>query len=324
MRHVDIFNGDADGIIARHQFRLAHPVAKNELTLITGVKRDIALVAQASPSTAATTDISIFDISFDSNIDAIQRLLMQGASLRYFDHHRADKLFTHPKLAAHIDTASNICTSLIVDNTLGGRYRNWAIAATFGDNLTAVATRLAIYAKLNNEQIANLRMLGECINYNAYGETLRDLHFPPETIARRIAPFIDPFEFLADNTIVRELQAGAQDDLAQAELTPSLHATLNVAVYALPNTAWARRVIGIFANRLTAAYPARAHSVLAERDDGSYAASIRAPQNLPEHADDVAMAFATGGGRKSAAGINHLPANEVAKLIKRMEGVWKR
>ncbi len=324
MHYVDIFNGDADGVIARHQFRLAHPVAEKELTLITGVKRDIALVEKALPLTSAPIDISIFDVSFDSNINAIQQLLTQGAYLRHFDHHRADKLFTHPKLEAHVDTAADICTSLIVDKTLDGRYRQWAVAAAFGDNLTAVATRLATKASLSDEQTANLRMLGECINYNSYGETLRDLYFPPETIARRIAPFIDPFEFLADNTIVQELQSGANHDLAQAELTPPLHATTDVAVYALPNTVWARRVIGVFANRLTATYPNRAHAVLSERDDGSYTASIRAPQNLLEHADDVAMTFATGGGRKGAAGINHLPANEVARLIKKMEAIWKR
>ncbi|HZV66950.1 MAG TPA: hypothetical protein VFG03_18780, partial [Telluria sp.] len=37
----DVFNGDADGICALHQLRLAQPA---ETRLITGVKRDIALL----------------------------------------------------------------------------------------------------------------------------------------------------------------------------------------------------------------------------------------------------------------------------------------
>lgn len=39
--HIDVFNGDADGICALIQLRLANPV---ESQLITGVKRDIALL----------------------------------------------------------------------------------------------------------------------------------------------------------------------------------------------------------------------------------------------------------------------------------------
>jgi len=41
MRDFDVFNGDADGICALHQLRLAEPRAAD---LITGVKRDIALL----------------------------------------------------------------------------------------------------------------------------------------------------------------------------------------------------------------------------------------------------------------------------------------
>ena len=43
---IDIFNGDADGICALHQLRLANP---QDSVLITGIKRDIALVAKVAP-----------------------------------------------------------------------------------------------------------------------------------------------------------------------------------------------------------------------------------------------------------------------------------
>jgi hypothetical protein len=41
MTRYDAFNGDADGICALHQLRLADP---QEAILVTGVKRDIALL----------------------------------------------------------------------------------------------------------------------------------------------------------------------------------------------------------------------------------------------------------------------------------------
>lgn len=42
--NYDIFNGDADGIIALLQLRLADPI---DSQLITGVKRDIKLVEKS-------------------------------------------------------------------------------------------------------------------------------------------------------------------------------------------------------------------------------------------------------------------------------------
>jgi hypothetical protein len=41
MANYDLFNGDADGICALIQLRLAHP---KESILITGIKRDIKLL----------------------------------------------------------------------------------------------------------------------------------------------------------------------------------------------------------------------------------------------------------------------------------------
>ena len=41
MKNYDIFNGDADGLISLHQYRLQFP-RKSEL--ITGVKRDVKLL----------------------------------------------------------------------------------------------------------------------------------------------------------------------------------------------------------------------------------------------------------------------------------------
>ena len=47
--HFDVFNGDADGIIALTQLRLAEP---KDSQLITGIKRDIALLSQVDVAQA--------------------------------------------------------------------------------------------------------------------------------------------------------------------------------------------------------------------------------------------------------------------------------
>jgi hypothetical protein len=320
VKQIDIFNGDADGILARHQWRLAHPVTENDITLITGPKRDVALLKRANASIA--TEINVFDISFDSNVESVKQHLDEGAVIRYFDHHRATALFTHSRLTAHIDTSSDICTSLIVDRLIEGRYPHWAIAAAFGDNLIAVATSLASDAHLSETQTTQLRSLGECINYNAYGESIADLYIHPAKLAQLMAPYDDPFQFIANESIASELAAGFSRDCTLAQGTPAAYASAHVALYVLPDAAWARRVSGVFANQLAGANPQRAHAVLTQHANNNYTVSIRAPINSPYGADDVAIAFPTGGGRKRAAGINQLPAEDINKLIEKMTAVW--
>ena len=57
MNVYDVFNGDADGICALIQLRLAESA---EATLITGVKRDIALARQLP--TTEPVNATILDI----------------------------------------------------------------------------------------------------------------------------------------------------------------------------------------------------------------------------------------------------------------------
>eukprot|EP00487_Bulimina_marginata_P011750 TRINITY_DN7573_c0_g1_i1.p1 TRINITY_DN7573_c0_g1~~TRINITY_DN7573_c0_g1_i1.p1 ORF type:complete len:107 (+),score=7.45 TRINITY_DN7573_c0_g1_i1:236-556(+) len=66
--HYDVFNGDADGIIALLQLRLAAP---KDSTLITGVKRDISLLKQVDVSKA--TAVTVLDISLGKNIKRSKR-----------------------------------------------------------------------------------------------------------------------------------------------------------------------------------------------------------------------------------------------------------
>jgi single-stranded DNA-specific DHH superfamily exonuclease len=309
-RHIDVFNGDADGICALHQLRLADPQSSE---LVTGVKRDIVLLDRVSAG--AGDRVTVCDISLHSNRVPLQWLLAAGAEVLYFDHHYAGDVPLQGRLDAHIDTSADVCTSLLVDRHLGGRYRPWAIAAAFGDSLRAVGERLAAEHGLDAAQTAVLAQLGECINYNAYGESVADLWFDPIELYRALSGFRDPLEFARESPIFAKLQAGYREDMAKASGTQPHALRESAAVYVLPDAAWARRVIGVFANRLAQDHPARAHALLSQNADGCYTVSVRASRNLPDGADALCRQFNNGGGRKAAAGINGLPGDEFGRFV---------
>jgi hypothetical protein len=170
MRCFDVFNGDADGICALRQLRLAEP---REAVLVTGLKRDIELVKRAHAR--AGDQVTVLDVSLERNREAVQAVLAAGASVRYFDHHAAGEVPRHPCFDAHLDESPMTCTSTLVDRFLGGRFRAWAVAGAFGDNLPELAGELAHSLALDADAVESLRALGESINYNAYGETLDDV-----------------------------------------------------------------------------------------------------------------------------------------------------
>ena len=86
-------------------------------------------------------------------------------------------------------------------------------------------------------------------------------------------------------------------------------------VFMLPADKWARRISGVFGNHLAVASPEQAHAVLTAREDGGYVVSVRAPMATKSGADEVCSQFETGGGRRGAAGINHLPESELSRFL---------
>ena len=111
--NYDVFNGDADGIISLVQLRLSDP---RESNLVTGRKRDIKLLSRVN---AKQDDrVTVLDISMRSNLPDLERILNDGASVLYFDHHNAGEGVEHPKLEAYINTAGEICTAVLVDQYL--------------------------------------------------------------------------------------------------------------------------------------------------------------------------------------------------------------
>lgn len=308
---IDIFNGDADGICALVQLRLAQPAQSR---LVTGVKRDIQLLKDLIVQ--KNDFVTVLDISLKKNHIALDRILRQGATVFYVDHHESGDIPQHPNLKTIINTAANTCTSLLVDQYLGGKYRAWAVTAAFGDNLIDSAKQAAQTLSLSDRQLKQLKDLGIYINYNGYGNCLSDLHFAPDALYRELLPYSSPFDFIVDNQIIYEqLLTGYKDDMSQARNIKPEYQTATVSVYILPDALWARRISGVFGNQLANESPTRAHAVLSYNSQGGYQVSVRAPITNKLGADELCSSFATGGGRKGAAGINHLPLDELPTFI---------
>jgi hypothetical protein len=307
MSRIDIFNGDADGICALTQYRNANPGVSR---LVTGVKRDIALVAKAGIE--AGDEVTVLDVSLDKNRDGLVEALGKGIELLYVDHHFAGEIPDGPGLTTLIDTSPDVCTSILMNGHLEGAFVEWAVVGAFGDNLKSSAQTLAAPLSLSGSQIELLENLGIYINYNGYGPVLEDLHFRPDELFSLVSRYASPFDFLSDGREPFEkLEVGYRDDMAKVASLEPLRSSDAAAVFMLPDQPWARRVSGVFSNDLANGTPRRAHAVITELSDGHYLVSVRAPLNNKVGAVEICSRFPTGGGREAAAGINKLPADQL-------------
>lgn len=320
MSFYDVFNGDADGICAVQQWRLANPM---ESVLVTGVKRDISLLKRVDAKRG--DQVAVFDISLDKNREAASALLAAGADIIYFDHHFPGDIPEHENFSVQIDTSAEVCTSLLVNKYLENAFARWAVVGAFGDNLSDSARTLATEIGLSEEEIKQFKLLGECINYNGYGATLDDLHITPHALSEELRGYTDPMDYILDEAgSYSKLSAGYQSDLQQAQSLQPIETDQFVALYALPNEAWARRVSGVFANQLASENPERAHAMLTDKSNGNYLVSVRAPLNRKEGADQLCLQFPTGGGRKAAAGINDLPTDQLGGFIEKFREAYSQ
>ncbi len=305
----DVFNGDADGLCALQQWRLADPAPS---VLVTGVKRDIQLLRRVFPQ--AGDAVTVMDVSMDVNREDLVRVLDTGAKVTYFDHHFSGSVPNHEGLRAHLSDSRDVCTSLLVDGFLQAEYRLWALVGAFGDNLDKVAEKLAA-PLLDAPRIEALRELGRLLNYNGYGRNVEDLHFPPDRLHERMRPYRSPFDFLAGDEL-HQLREGYASDMAlAADLAPEVDGD-RLRLYVLPDEAWSRRVSGTMANELVRRRPDLAHAVLVPNTANCYLVTVRASASRPQRADDFCRQFDTGGGRAAAAGINHLPRERLDDFVR--------
>jgi single-stranded DNA-specific DHH superfamily exonuclease len=317
--YIDVFNGDADGICALHQLRLTDP--RPDARLVTGVKRDIRLLQQLENTRNA--HITVLDISLDSNRDSLAVLLENDCEVFYVDHHFSGEIPEAENLITHINADPEMCTSLIVNQLLDGKYSEWAVVGAFGDNLHKSAYRTAEALALPESTVAGLKELGELLNYNGYGPAVSDLFFPPQELYRSIIPYSDPLEFLDNSNTIAELRNGFRSDMEQAAAFDPVRETGIGRIFELPPEKWARRVSGVFSNLKAREEPGLAHALLTRNPDDTYRVSVRAPLENRQGADTVCRTFATGGGRAGAAGINSLEPEQLELFFKTFEKVFQ-
>ncbi|MEM6468129.1 MAG: acetyltransferase [Planctomycetota bacterium] len=314
MTNFDVFNGDADGICALHQLRLAEP---RESRLITGVKRDIQLLKRVDAKNGDR--VTVLDISLDKNREELGRVLDHGANVVYFDHHYAGEIPTSENLETHINTDGDVCTGWLVNQHLNGAFLPWAVTALFGDNLYDAAANAAAPLALNDDRLLELKQLGTLLNYNGYGSSLEDLFFAPDDLYRRVRSYEDPFEFIACDDAYERLSSGYQEDMRRATEIEPTRVSADYAAFLFPNEPFSRRVSGVYSNQLAREHPNRAHALLSLLPTGDYLVSVRAPLATKSGADDLCRQFPTGGGRKAAAGVNQLPSSMLNDFLNAMQ-----
>lgn len=310
MPAYDLFNGDADGLCALHQLRMLEP---RDAILVTGTKRDIALFERLPKGVAL--DVTALDISWDRNAEQALQVLEAGGSVTYFDHHAAQTLVRHPRLHSHIDTSAQVCTSIVVDKHLQGAMRQWAIVAAYGDNLPAAADAMAREHGCNAGTRGALAQLGYLLNYNAYGESVEDLHFPPAQLYRSLHRFESPLDFVAKAYEYRCLLEGHTEDQRAVQTLCPHASNAHACVYLLPDKPWARRLSGSLANQLVGSQEGRSVAVITPRSDGNLQVSLRMGAHCKGRADVFCSRYPEGGGRQTAGGIDRLAASDLDPFV---------
>lgn len=311
--YFDIFNGDADGICALHQLRLKNP--QPDQVLITGVKRDINLLSKEELQNVRDCQLTVLDVSLDSNRDALLDLLERNNTVTYIDHHSASPIPENALLTTHIVFSPDVCTSLLANEMLQNSYAAWAVCGAFGDNLHLQASELAQTLALTEGQVEKLKEIGELLNYNGYGSDIDDLHFHPKDLYLAVRPYEDPLAFWENSEQLKSLKEGYQDDMDQAlSCKPHDHPGKN-RLYILPDAPWARRISGVFSNLKAREKTEAAHALVTENPDSTLRISVRAPLNDKRDAGKLCKRFPTGGGREAAAGINSLPEDQLDAFL---------
>lgn len=301
MAYIDVFNGDADGICALQQLRLQSP---RQSTLVTGLKRDINLLSKVDGGQG--DEITVLDVSLEKNRVDLDRVLEAGANVFYADHHYSGEIPEHDNLEAHINVAADTCTSLIVNEHLGKAHAKWAVVGAFGDNFDQAAGKLAASIGIGEAELSELQLLGICLNYNGYGFELEDLMYHPAKMYELLSSYADPIDFSRNSPDYKVLLEQYRVDMSLSKNASPEMSDNFTTIYKLPNQPWAKRVVGVMGNDLAKQNPDCAHALLIDMEDGGYRVSVRAPYNQKQGADALCRQFPGGGGRKAAAGINHL------------------
>jgi hypothetical protein len=132
-------------------------------------------------------------------------------------------------------------------------------------------------------------------------------------------PFADPLDFVRHSTSYSKVRERFDEDMQHAQRWMPARQVPGAIVMVLPDAPWAKRTNGVLANQLMRSHPDCAIAVLLPKACGGFTASVRVPAAHAVGAADFCRIFETGGGRRLAAGINHLPDSDVRRFTETFE-----
>jgi len=92
------------------------------------------------------------------------------------------------------------------------------------------------------------------------------------------------------------------------------------AAVSIPPTSCAYSCVsGTLANDAAKAHDGSAIAIVSPKTDGGYLVSVRVPRDSATSAEAFCRRFPTGGGRRTAAGINHLPGEALESFATAFE-----
>jgi hypothetical protein len=180
-----------------------------------------------------------------------------------------------------------------------------------------------------------LRRVGVLLNYNAYGDEPGDALFDAADIAVRMAGIPSALDFCWEQSLIAPLAARFDEDRELFHQLAPLVESASACAYLVPDEAFARRYGATWANERVMQKPSEALAVIHPRKNGTYTVSIRSPRDwraagamegkdakegkdgAVRSAAELAKEFPTGGGRKLAAGIDVLPADQLQRFTDR-------
>lgn len=284
----------------------------------TGVKRDVELLRHAK--NIESSNLFVFDVSMLTNEKYLQSLINGDNIIRWFDHHKMSDIENiRNSIVYKISTNPAHCTAMMVESyfdpvVLVAGLRSWVMCAAYGDNLHSTVQELNkdMSPGRTKETLDIYKQIGETLNYNGYGNQESDLTVHPKDVFMDLCEYDEPVDYYNNSTVFKKINTQMKADASELESTAqTLHESSVGDVILLPDSPASIRYSGVYSNLLSMGNRDKAFAILTMYDDNNYKISIRAPQNNPVGACDLALKFPTGGGREKAAGVNQLPTEKL-------------
>ncbi len=314
------FNGDADGIISMYLFNWYSGREMNEY--YTGIKRDVELLRHAKD--IESSNLFVFDVSMLSNEKYLKPLIDQDNTIRWYDHHKLpDDENIRNSILYKVSTDPKHCTAMMVEeyfssSTMIAGLRSWVICAAYGDNLHTTVQELNedMHPSFTQPTLDIYKEVGETLNYNGYGNQESDLTVHPKEVFLDMCKYDNPKTYHAESEIFKKINTQMKQDASLLESSSeTVHESEIGSIIILPEGSASIRYSGIYSNLLSMNNKSKAFAIMTVYDENNYKISIRAPQDNPVGACDLALKFPTGGGREKAAGVNQLPCDQVDAFV---------